>query len=60
MTRSPKAMLRTCSEPSLPTCSGRKPKDSPTRDYKGPDEVLSGVLARLGSEWEGFQAVPPS
>ena len=26
--------------------------------YKGPDEVLNGVLAPLGSEWEGFQAVP--
>lgn len=26
--------------------------------YSGPDAVLNGVLARLGSEWDGFQAVP--
>ncbi|MDQ4088476.1 MAG: nuclear transport factor 2 family protein [Pseudomonadota bacterium] len=26
--------------------------------YRGPDAVLSGVLARLGGEWEGFAAVP--
>lgn len=23
--------------------------------YTGPDAVLNGVLARLGSEWDGFQ-----
>lgn len=26
--------------------------------YRGPDAILSGVFARLGSEWEGFAAVP--
>lgn len=26
--------------------------------YTGPDAVLNGVFARLGGEWEGFQAVP--
>jgi ketosteroid isomerase-like protein len=26
--------------------------------YQGPDAVLNEVLSRLGSEWEGFQAVP--
>jgi uncharacterized protein len=26
--------------------------------YTGPDAVLTGVFARLGSEWEGFRAVP--
>ncbi len=26
--------------------------------YVGPDAVLLGVLARLGSEWDGFAAVP--
>ncbi|MBV8688269.1 MAG: nuclear transport factor 2 family protein [Alphaproteobacteria bacterium] len=26
--------------------------------YRGPDAILGGVLARLGSEWEGFRAVP--
>lgn len=26
--------------------------------YRGPDAVVAGVFARLGSEWEGFAAVP--
>ncbi len=26
--------------------------------YEGPEAVLQGVFARLGSEWDGFQAVP--
>lgn len=26
--------------------------------YYGHDEVLQGVFARLGSEWDGFAAVP--
>jgi ketosteroid isomerase-like protein len=26
--------------------------------YVGPDAVLLGVFARLGSEWDGFAAVP--
>ncbi len=26
--------------------------------YHGPDAVLAGVFMRLGSEWEGFAAVP--
>lgn len=26
--------------------------------YTGPDAVLNGVFARLGSEWEGFRVVP--
>ncbi|HEX8642625.1 MAG TPA: nuclear transport factor 2 family protein [Allosphingosinicella sp.] len=26
--------------------------------YRGPDAILAGVFARLGSEWEGFAAVP--
>jgi uncharacterized protein len=26
--------------------------------YEGPDAILSGVFARLGSEWDGFAAVP--
>ena len=26
--------------------------------YRGPDAILGGVFARLGSEWEGFAAVP--
>jgi ketosteroid isomerase-like protein len=26
--------------------------------YCGPDAILGGVFARLGSEWEGFAAVP--
>jgi ketosteroid isomerase-like protein len=26
--------------------------------YVGPDAVVTGVFARLGSEWEGFAAVP--
>jgi ketosteroid isomerase-like protein len=26
--------------------------------YRGPDAILSGIFARLGSEWEGFAAVP--
>ena len=26
--------------------------------YHGPDEVVNGVFARLGGEWEGFTAVP--
>ncbi|MFW6074443.1 MAG: nuclear transport factor 2 family protein [Chloroflexota bacterium] len=26
--------------------------------YTGPDEILNGVLARLGSEWDGFQVKP--
>lgn len=26
--------------------------------YRGPDAVLSGVFARLGSEWDGFAAMP--
>jgi hypothetical protein len=26
--------------------------------YVGPDAILGGVFARLGSEWDGFAAVP--
>ena len=26
--------------------------------YCGPDAILAGVFARLGSEWEGFAALP--
>lgn len=26
--------------------------------YTGPDEVLTGVFARLGGDWDGFAAVP--
>lgn len=26
--------------------------------YRGPQAVLNGVFSRLGSEWEGFSAVP--
>jgi hypothetical protein len=26
--------------------------------YRGADAILSGVFARLGSEWDGFAAVP--
>lgn len=26
--------------------------------YVGPDAVLAGVFARLGSEWDGYQAAP--
>ena len=26
--------------------------------YCGPDAILAGVFARLGSEWDGFAAVP--
>jgi uncharacterized protein len=26
--------------------------------YRGPDAVLQGVFTRLGSEWDGFEAVP--
>ena len=26
--------------------------------YRGPDAVLSGVFMRLGTEWDGFAAVP--
>lgn len=26
--------------------------------YRGPEAILAGVFARLGSEWEGFAAVP--
>lgn len=26
--------------------------------YRGPDAILGGVFARLGSEWEGFAGVP--
>ena len=26
--------------------------------YRGPEAVLNGVFARLGSEWDGFQATP--
>ena len=26
--------------------------------YRGPDAVLEGVFMRLGTEWEGFAAVP--
>jgi ketosteroid isomerase-like protein len=26
--------------------------------YRGPQAILGGVFARLGSEWEGFAAVP--
>lgn len=26
--------------------------------YRGPDAILGGVFARLGSEWDGFAAVP--
>ena len=26
--------------------------------YNGPDAVLSGVFMRLGSEWDGFSAIP--
>ena len=26
--------------------------------YRGPESVLNGVFARIGAEWEGFEAVP--
>ena len=26
--------------------------------YRGPEEILGGVFARLGADWEGFAAVP--
>lgn len=26
--------------------------------YRGPDAILGGIFARLGSEWDGFAAVP--
>ncbi len=26
--------------------------------YRGPDAVLSGVFARIGEDWDGFEAVP--
>ena len=26
--------------------------------YRGPDAILAGIFARLGSEWDGFAAVP--
>jgi uncharacterized protein len=26
--------------------------------YKGPEAVLNGVFVRLGTEWDGYQAVP--
>lgn len=26
--------------------------------YRGPDAIVSGVFARLGTEWDGFAAVP--
>jgi hypothetical protein len=26
--------------------------------YRGPEAILNGVFARLGSEWNGFAAVP--
>ena len=26
--------------------------------YRGPEAILGGVFSRLGSEWEGFAAVP--
>lgn len=26
--------------------------------YRGPDAILAGVFARLGSEWDGFAALP--
>jgi uncharacterized protein len=26
--------------------------------YRGPDEVLGGVFARLGGEWDGYKAQP--
>jgi ketosteroid isomerase-like protein len=26
--------------------------------YNGPDAVLAGVFMRLGSEWDGFSAIP--
>jgi uncharacterized protein len=26
--------------------------------YKGPDGILPGVFMRLGTEWEGFSAIP--
>jgi len=26
--------------------------------YRGPDAILAGVFARLGSEWDGFAAAP--
>jgi ketosteroid isomerase-like protein len=26
--------------------------------YKGPDAILQGVLMKLGTEWDGFRAVP--
>ena len=28
--------------------------------YVGPDAVFEGVFARLGSEWDGFAAIPES
>lgn len=30
------------------------------RTYVGPDAVLTNVFAKLGSEWDGFSAVPHS
>ena len=26
--------------------------------YRGPEAILSGVFARLGSDWDGFAAIP--
>ena len=26
--------------------------------YRGPEPILAGVFARIGSEWDGFAAVP--
>ena len=26
--------------------------------YRGPEAILAGVFARIGSEWDGFAAVP--
>ena len=26
--------------------------------YRGPEAILTGVFARLGTEWEGFAAIP--
>jgi ketosteroid isomerase-like protein len=31
---------------------------SPGRPFVGPQEVLDGVLARIGAEFEGFEVVP--
>lgn len=42
-----------------PNCEWTEAEGFPYRGtYRGPDAVLNGVLARLGSEWEPFQVTP--